>query len=283
MTIDLHTHSTASDGTDSPAELVAAAAEAGVGTLAITDHDTTAGWAEAAGAASRVGVTLVRGIEISTQYRGISIHLLGYLLDPDDPDLGAELAAARASRDVRLDRIVRRMAADGVPVTVEEVRAQVQDGATVGRPHIADALVASGVVADRDEAFATYLHGSSPYYVPHYAPDALRAVGLVVAAGGVAVIAHPFANRRGRTVGEADVEELATAGLAGLEVGHRDHDAGEQAAAARLVARLGLLATGSSDYHGTGKPNRLGEHTTDPRVLAEIEERSSGVTGILRR
>ncbi len=282
MAIDLHTHSSASDGTDAPADLVAAAAAAGVTTLAITDHDTTAGWDEAAGAAAREGVALVRGIEVSTQHRGISIHLLGYLVDPDHPGLRAELDVTRESRRTRLDRIVERMAAAGVPVTAGTVRAQVSDGATVGRPHIADALVAAGVVADRDEAFATYLHGHSPYYVPHYAPDTLHAVRLVVDAGGVPVMAHPFANRRGRTVTEDDVAELAEAGLAGLEVDHRDHDAGERAAARDLARRLGLLTTGASDYHGAGKPNRLGENTTSPEVLAALEERAGSRTPVLR-
>ena len=275
--IDLHTHSTASDGTDSPAELVAAAAEAGVTTLAITDHDTTRGWSEAAAAARSEGVDLVRGIEVSCSHRGTSVHLLGYLFDPDEPELGAELAAARESRRTRLDRMVEAMVADGVPIDAEQVREQVSPGATVGRPHIADALVASGAARDRDEAFARYLHGRSRYYIPHYAPDPVRAVRLVVAAGGVAVMAHPFAGSRGRTVTEQVVGEMVDAGLAGLEACHSDHSREERRYAEALASRLGLLVTGSSDYHGRGKSNRLGENATAPHVLAAIEERAAGV------
>lgn len=282
MSIDLHAHSTASDGTQAPAEVVRAAAAAGLEVLALTDHDTYAGWEPAAQEALATGVALVRGVEISCQHRGISIHLLGYLVDPAHPGLGAELARARQSRDTRIVRMVERMAADGIPVTVEQVRARAGAGATMGRPHIADALVAGGHVATRDEAFTTLLHNESEYYIPHYAPDPVRAVELVVEAGGVAVMAHPFANRRGRTVEDSVIAGMAEAGMAGLEVWHPDHNASEVAHALSLAGRLGLLETGSSDYHGTGKVNRLGQHTTAPEVLARIEELASGVVGVVR-
>ncbi|KRE42102.1 PHP domain-containing protein [Knoellia sp. Soil729] len=276
MTIDLHAHSTASDGTESPAELVAAARAAGVTMLAITDHDTTAGWAEAVEAAVRLGVQLVRGIEISCSRDHRSIHLLGYLPDPDDPRLAAELARARDSRVTRMDRIIERMADDGIPVTVEEVRAQVAPGATLGRPHLADALVAKGIVEDRDAAFRDLLHDGSKYYVGHYAPDPATAIALVRDAGGVPVLAHPFAMRTA-TISDELVEELAAAGLAGLEAHHRDHEPGDVERALRLADRHDLVVTGSSDYHGTGKLNRLGEHTTDPREWSRIVEQSHGV------
>jgi predicted metal-dependent phosphoesterase TrpH len=172
--------------------------------------------------------------------------------------------------------MVAKMAADGIPVTIEEVRAQVEPGATPGRPHIADALVASGVVAHRDEAFARWLGGRSPYYVEHYAPDPVRAVEIVRAAGGVPVVAHPRSVNRGRVVSDALVEELAAAGLAGLEVHHRDHTPDAVAHLDDLARALGLLATGSSDYHGTGKLNRIGEHTTTPQVLEAIEALGTG-------
>jgi len=274
--IDLHTHSTASDGTEAPADVVAAAAAAGLDVVALTDHDTTLGWAPASEAVGRHGVALVPGIEISCQRAGHSIHLLGYLTDPDHAGLGAELARARRSRVVRLERMVERMAADGIPISFAEVQAQVPLGATAGRPHIADALVHKGVIAHRDEAFVDWLGSSSPYYVRHYAPDPVAAVRLVLDAGGVPVIAHPFSGTRPGSLPIRLVEEMAAAGLAGLEVGHRDHDVHTQAMAARLAARLGLLVTGSSDYHGSGKRNRLGENTTDPEVLAEIEARATG-------
>lgn len=276
MKIDLHTHSSASDGTHSPAELVAEAKAAGLDMVALTDHDTTAGWDEAMGAALQIGIALVRGIEISCSRAYRSIHLLGYLPDPDDPRLARELARARDSRVTRMDRMIERMAADGIPVTVAEVRAQLAPGATLGRPHLADALVAKGVVPDRDAAFRDLLHDGSRYYVGHYAPDPVTAIQLVRGAGGVPVLAHPFAMRTA-TVSDEMVEELAAAGLAGLEAHHRDHDEADVERAVRLADQHGLVVTGSSDYHGTGKLNRLGEHTTTPRQWSRIVEQSSGV------
>jgi len=278
VAIDLHTHSSASDGTEPPAVVVEQAAREGLTAVALTDHDTTRGWAEAADAARASGIRLVPGIEVSCTRRYQSIHLLAYLPDPDDPDLVAELERARESRDTRLDRMVALMAADGIPVTVEAVRAQVEPGATVGRPHIADALVAAGVVPHRDEAFARWLGNRSPYYVSHYAPDPVAAVRVVRAAGGVPVIAHPWSGTRGRVVPDALVEEMAAAGLAGLEVHHRDHTADAVRHLGSLARALGLLATGSSDYHGEGKVNRLGEHTTDPVVLEAIEGLGTGTS-----
>jgi len=277
MRIDLHTHSSASDGTQPPADVVASAARAGLDVLALTDHDTTMGWGEAAAAATRLGITLVRGIEISCQHEGISIHLLGYLQDPEAPGLLGELDRSRQSRVNRLRRIVDLMSRD-VPLTWEEVLEQIEPGATVGRPHVADALVAKGIVASRDDAFAEYLYGGSKYHVSHYAPDPVRAVTLLGEAGGVAVMAHPFASKRGRVVDDSLIEAMADAGMAGLEVHHRDHSADQVRHGLDLAASLGLFVTGSSDYHGAGKPNLLGENTTDPVVLQCIEDLATGVT-----
>jgi predicted metal-dependent phosphoesterase TrpH len=282
VAIDLHTHSNASDGTHDPGQVVAEAAAHGLRTIALTDHDTTAGWAEAATAARELGIDLVPGIELSTQHHGISVHLLGYLIDPDHPALRHEMERARASRDTRMERMVEKLAADGIPVTLEAVRAQAKPGATLGRPHVADALVEVGYVPDRDAAFADLLHDRSPYYVHHYAPDVVRAVELVREAGGVPVMAHPFANRRGRTVTDHVIEQMAEAGLAGLEAHHRDHLAPERTHAIALAERLGLFVTGSSDYHGTGKENRIGENTTEPAVLAQIEEQATSGTAVVR-
>ncbi|PFG42377.1 hypothetical protein ATJ88_1035 [Isoptericola jiangsuensis] len=274
--IDLHTHSRASDGTETPRELLAAAAAAGVRVVALTDHDTTAGWAEAAEAVAATGVALVRGIELSTRAAtpdgGISVHLLAYLPDPAHPDLVAAMDRTRDDRVARARRMVDLLAQDH-PLTWDDVLAQTADGATVGRPHLADALVAAGVVADRDEAFATILHPGARYYVPHYAPDTVDAVRAVLAAGGVPVMAHPRAGRRGRVVTDDTIAELAAAGMAGLEVDHRDHDDVERSALRGLATDLGLLVTGSSDYHGTGKLNRIGERTTAPEVLDAIAAR----------
>ena len=279
MLIDLHTHSSASDGTDTPAGVVAAAAQAGIDVVGLTDHDTTLGWDEATGAASVTGVAVVVGTEISARDHGISIHLLSYLQDPHHPALAATLERTRNARLVRAHTMVERLGAD-YDLTWDDVVAQTSLDTTVGRPHIADALVASGATADRSAAFASMLSPRSKYYVPHYAPEALDAVAAVRAAGGVPVFAHPGALARGRVVSDSVIEEMVGAGLAGLEVHHRDHSPQQVARLTALAVRFGLLITGSSDYHGTGKPNRLGENVTDPAVLAAIEEQ--GTTAVAR-
>jgi predicted metal-dependent phosphoesterase TrpH len=267
--IDLHTHSTASDGTDSPSGLVAAAAAAGLDALAITDHDTTAGWEHATRTAQRCGVLLVPGAEISCRVDGIAVHLLSYLQDPTSPELLATLAE---SRDVRLSR-ARRMTellGHDYPITWDDVLAQAAQGATVGRPHVADALVAEGIVAGRDEAFATLLADGSPYVVHQGAPHPVDVVRQVRAAGGVPVIAHAFASARGRIVSEAVLEEMVEAGMAGVEVDHRDHRPEDRARLRAFAAAHDLFTTGASDYHGTGKQNRLGENATSPEDFEQL-------------
>jgi 3',5'-nucleoside bisphosphate phosphatase len=276
MRIDLHTHSMASDGRESPAEVIASAAQTGLDVVALTDHDTTAGWAQAAAAAEREGIALVRGIEISCKDNGISIHLLGYLHDPSASGLLDELERSRESRTSRAQRIVERISQD-LPLDWDDVLKQIGPGATIGRPHIADAMVANGIVDSRDDAFRVYLNSGSPYYATHYAVDAVQAVRLVVAAGGVAVMAHPLASKRGRVVDDSVIESMAEAGMAGLEVHHRDHTPEQVRHGLDLAASLDLFVTGSSDYHGDGKVNRLGENTTDPLVLQRIEDLSTGV------
>lgn len=279
MVIDLHTHSWVSDGTDSPRELMFAAARAGVGLVALTDHDTTAGWAEAAAAVPESGVGLVRGTEISCTSGGISVHLLSYLHDPDHEQLQEAFRAARSFRLGRAERMVAKINAD-FPLTWQEVSAQASPGATIGRPHIADALVARGYAADRSAAFAKILSSSGPYYVRYEVPEVTEMVRLVLAAGGVPVIAHPRARIRGRVVSDEVIAELAALGMAGIEVDHRDHTGADREHLRGLAAELGVFVTGSSDYHGRGKPNRLGENTTDPGVLARIEE--LGLLEVLR-
>jgi predicted metal-dependent phosphoesterase TrpH len=267
--IDLHVHSTASDGTDSPAQVMADAAAAGLDVVALTDHDTTAGWGSAAAAARELGITLVPGAEISCQVDGIGVHMLSYLHDPKDRALLAEAAQTRLDRLDRAKRMVQRMSRD-FDITWADVMKHVDPAATVGRPHLADALVASGVVRSRDEAFATILSARSPYYLGHYAPDAERMVRLIRNAGGVPVMAHPMAGRRGQLVSLDDIAYLADAGLLGLEVEHRDNAPRDREILRGLAADLGLLTTGSSDFHGTGKQNRIGENTTAPEVLEKI-------------
>ncbi|MDQ1618026.1 MAG: 3,5-nucleoside bisphosphate phosphatase [Actinomycetota bacterium] len=275
MLIDLHAHSSASDGTESPAELMQAARAAGLDVVALTDHDTTSGWSEAAEAVP-AGMTLVRGTEISCAVGGVSLHLLAYLFDPEHAELRAELDLAFDDRIPRAQAIVARLGEAGHPITWQHVLDQLEPGATVGRPHIADALVAVGVVPDRSTAFADLLHNGSRFFVDHYAVEPVRAVQLVRAAGGVAVFAHPAASHRGRTVDESVIHDLADAGLAGLEVDHRDNPPEARERLRGIAAERGLLVTGSSDYHGSGKPNRLGENSTDPEVFAALVAQATG-------
>nr|WP_205709327.1 PHP domain-containing protein [Kineococcus siccus] len=265
----MHTHSDASDGTQPPADVVASAAAAGLDVVALTDHDTSAGWAEAVAAGERLGVRVLPGVEISCLQRGISVHLLSYLHDPAHHALAALLDGSRTSRLTRARSMVERLGVD-TGLTWEDVLAQVHGDATVGRPHIADALVAKGLVPDRDEAFATWLSGRSRYFVPHSAPDPLEAVRLVREAGGVPVLAHPAASKRGSCIGDTDIDEMVDAGLLGLEVDHRDHSEDERAHLRDVAAGLGLLVTGSSDYHGAGKKNLIGENLTSPDVLEGV-------------
>lgn len=270
MLIDLHAHTQASDGTDTPTELIVAAAERGLDVVAITDHDSTDGWDEAVQAAVEHGITLVRGIEVSCTAGGISLHVLGYLHDPMYAPLVAELSHARESRGTRARRITDKLAAADVPIEYADVLAQVTAGATVGRPHIADALVAKGVVPGRDEAFRQFLYDGSPYYARHYAPSAVEGVRLIIAAGGVPVMAHPFAAKRGRIVADEVIEQMAEAGLVGLEAYHPDHSPEQEAHTLDLARGLGLLVTGASDYHGSGKVNRLADCTTSPEAYEAL-------------
>ncbi|WP_102160885.1 PHP domain-containing protein [Zhihengliuella halotolerans] len=276
MLIDLHTHSRVSDGTESPRALMRSAAQAGVDVVALTDHDQTAGWAEAAEAADDYGVGFVPGMEISCKTStGISVHLLSYLHDPKDPGLLAEVDRARDSRVLRARRMVELLGED-FPISWELVQEHTADGATMGRPHIADALVAAGVVSTRTEAFESVLTPRSRYYVGHFAIEPAHAVRLVRAAGGVPVFAHPVASARGRVVGDEVFEEMIAAGLMGLEIEHRDNPEHGRHMLRRIAAEHGLIATGSSDYHGSGKPNRLGENSTSVEALGLILAAGTG-------
>lgn len=279
MRIDLHAHTTFSDGTDTPSELLVNAKKAGLDAVAIVDHDSTLGWAEATESARSTEVALVRGAEISAKHNGISVHLLSYLHDPTHPILVAQNNKVRDARITRARYMVDALTPD-FGITWDDVLAQTVEGTTIGRPHIADAIVASGAVANRSEAFATMLFPGSKYYVPHFAPEATDAIAAIKAAGGVAVFAHPVAYARGRVVPDHVIEEFADAGLDGIEVFHRDNAEEHRGRLIEIAHNLDLLITGSSDYHGDGKPNRLGENTTDPEVFLQIEE--IGVTPVVR-
>jgi predicted metal-dependent phosphoesterase TrpH len=276
--IDLHAHSNVSDGTETPAGVITSAVAAGLDAVALTDHDSTDGWEAAAAAALEHGIAFVPGMEISCRTeQGISVHLLSYLHDPAHPGLLEEITKAKDARLTRAEHMVTLLSED-YPLTWDDVIHHVAPGATVGRPHIADALVAAGVVADRSEAFTSILTSHSRYFVQHYAPNPAVAVELVRAAGGVPVFAHPVASSRGRIVGERAYKDMIDAGLLGLEVEHRDNPEEGRTFLRKLAAEHGLFVTGSSDYHGAGKPNLLGENMTSPEVLAQIEELATGST-----
>ncbi|MGK5450142.1 PHP domain-containing protein [Streptomyces radiopugnans] len=279
MRIDLHTHSTASDGTDTPAELVRRAAAAGLDVVALTDHDTVAGHAEAI-AALPAGLTLVPGAELSCRLDGVSLHMLAYLFDPAEPELARERELVRDDRVPRAQGMVARLRELGVPITWERVAGIAGDG-SVGRPHIASAMVELGIVETVSDAFtAEWIADDGRAYVGKHELDPFEAVRLIKGAGGVAVFAHPLAVKRGRCVPESAIAELAAAGLDGIEADHMDHDAATRERLRGMARDLGLLATGSSDYHGSRKTCRLGEYTTDPDVYAEIAARGSGTAPV---
>ena len=279
MRIDLHTHSSVSDGTETPAALLATAREAGLDVLALTDHDTTDGWVLAA-AARPPGMTVVPGMELSCRWfpegdRPISVHLLAYLFDPEHPGLMSERTRLREERLDRGEKIAAALAAAGYPVSWERIVAA-SEGGVVGRPHIARALVDAGVVKSVDSAFATLLHPRSPHYVAKRDTDVHEGIALVRAAGGVPVFAHGLATKRGRVVGDDAIRAMVDAGLMGLEVDHPDHSEEEREHLRGLARELGLIVTGSSDYHGTNKTTPIGACTTDPEQLEVLLAAGTG-------
>jgi predicted metal-dependent phosphoesterase TrpH len=272
---DLHLHSHHSDGTETPAEVMRQAHAHGVRTAALTDHDRTSGWDEAGRAAVALGMTFISGMELSAKHEWRSVHVLGYLFDPSDTALAAETARIRDDRVGRAERIVRHIGRD-YDLHWDDVVAQTVADATVGRPHIADALVARGIVRDRTEAFDGILHPRAGYYEPHYAPDPLTAVRLITEAGGVAVIAHPVTSGRDRMMPVPFIERLIAAGLGGFEIDHRENTASGKKLLREIAETHDLIVTGSSDYHGSGKPNLPGENTTSEEMVARLIARASG-------
>jgi predicted metal-dependent phosphoesterase TrpH len=270
--IDLHTHSNRSDGTESPGELVRRAHAEGIDVLALTDHDTTAGWQEAAETAESTGVTLVRGIEVSCTFVGYGVHLLAYLPDPTYPALADELRRVLDGRNSRLPATLGRLRDLGIDIDVADVRAVAGETAAMGRPHVADALVALGVVADRNEAFDRYLGPQGPAYVHRYAADLETMIGTVADAGGVTVLAHPWASRHDHeALDDRGIAWLQQAGLSGVEVDHEDHAPDVRVRLRALAERLDLVVTGSSDHHGDGKVDHdLGCNTTAPAELRRL-------------
>lgn len=271
MRIDLHTHSSASDGTDTPGDLVRAAKAAGLDVVALTDHDAMSGWAEAAQTADEVGITLVPGLEISTAHHHRGVHLLAYLPDPTDPALAAALDRILAGRTARTPAIVSALREHGIDITEDDVRRESGGSVAAGRPHVADALVRLGHAGDRTQAFTDLLNPGKPGYANRYAAPLEEMIPLVTGAGGVAVIAHPW-GRSGRSVLDAaTLAEMKDLGLAGIEVDHQDHSDAERAELREIAAGLDLLVTGSSDHHGLGKIDHdLGVNTTDPEQYERL-------------
>ncbi len=273
MRIDLHTHSLASDGTDSPGDLVRAAKRAGLDVVALTDHDTTDGWAEAGTVADEVGIRLIPGMELSTKHNGLSMHLLAYHPDQEHPELAATVQQVLQGRTDRMPMMVERLRQAGIDITVPDVERQAGSTSATGRPHVADALVELGVVAHRNDAFERFLSRGGPGYVERYAASTSEMIALVRAAGGVPVLAHAWGRHGPDAVTEADFADFVEAGLLGLEVDHQDHTPLMREQLRGIARNLDLIITGSSDHHGTGKKNHdLGVNTTHPDELARIDE-----------
>ena len=279
MRIDLHCHSTASDGTEPPAEVVRRAGQAGLDVLALTDHDTLAGHA-AARRALPPGLDLVTGMELSCRLAGHSVHMLCYGLGrAEGSELEAECAAIVAARRGRARGMVDRLRDLGVGVTWPQVEA-LATGGVVGRPHIARAMVAAGAIEAPEQAFTPEWIGTGGRaYVRRYALDPVRALGLIAEAGGAAVLAHPGAVSRGWKIPDETVSRLASAGLAGLEVWHPDHDAAERSRLGALAAGLGLVPTGGSDDHGSLTGHRIGRETCPPESYERLVARYGGPAG----
>jgi 3',5'-nucleoside bisphosphate phosphatase len=269
--IDLHTHTTFSDGTFSPEELVALARERALTVVAVTDHDSTEGIGRAVEAARDEGPEIVPGVEFSTVRDGHGIHVLAYWLDLDHERFQSELRRLRDDRFSRGQRMVAKLRELGYPISFERVQ-EIAEGKNIVRPHIAQALVEAGVVATIEDAFTLALiKDGGRAYVEKHALDPVAALELIKEAEGLAVVAHPGLFREGLGVPDEVIEELAAAGLDGIEARHPDHPPGAETRYRKMARRLGLVVTGSSDCHGTRyDPVRLGSVTTDPEEFARL-------------
>ena len=279
MRADLHSHSSASDGTDPPAEVMRRAGAAQLDVIALTDHDTVAGHWEASGALP-AGVTMLPGMELSCRLEGHSVHLLAYLFDPADERLAGEMAEIRESRLHRARAMVNKLSALGAPVTWDQV-SEIAAGGVVGRPHLARALVDAGVVPTVADAFTPeWIGPGGRAHVARYALDPSRAVRLVRAAGGVSVLAHPRGAERGWRIPDEVVEELADAGLTGIEVCHPQHDDAERKLLTDLASRLDLVASGGSDDHGSLTGYRLGTEVAPAGAYERLVEQATGASPV---
>jgi len=271
MRVDLHVHSDNSDGAFPPEEVVRIARDAGLDGIALTDHDSTAGFAPARDAGEKLGLRVIPGSEISAVYKGGSVHVLGYFLDTEHPRLVEELGAIRDDREWRARGMIEKLNALGVPVTFEQVRA-IAKGESIVRPHVAQAMVDLGVISSTVDAFTPeWILEDGRAYVEKKALTPEGAVTLIGEAGGVAVIAHPVWHPKEPEEQATFIERLASIGLAGIEVDHPDHDPPTRERFRALAGRLGLVSTGSSDYHGNDHGGAIGANVTSPEVLAELE------------
>jgi len=275
MRVDLHVHSNNSDGAFPPEEVARIAREAGLDGIALTDHDSTAGFPAARDAGEPLGLRVIPGSEISAVYQGGSVHILGYFLDTSHPRLVEELGAIRDDREWRAKGMISKLNALGVPVTFEQVR-KIAKGESIVRPHVAQAMVDLGVIKSTVDAFTPdWILEGGRAYVEKKALTPEAAVTLIGEAGGVAVIAHPVWHPKEPDGQEGLIDLLVPLGLAGIEVDHPDHDPPTRERFRALAAGKGLVATGSSDYHGNDHGGRIGENTTAPDVLDELEQLAS--------
>ncbi|HUL86274.1 MAG TPA: PHP domain-containing protein [Actinomycetota bacterium] len=270
---DLHTHSTYSDGTATPAENVRLAIERGLEGIAVTDHDTTGGYADAFAAAEGTPLQIIPGIEFSAEYEGASLHVLAYWADPEHDGLREELRRLSDTRFRRGEQMVEKLQELGYDVSFERVRAIAGDD-LIARPHLAQAMVEAGIVPTEEEAFDRFISDGGIAYVPKHALDPLDAIALIADAGGACVLAHPGMWRDADAVPQELIERMATAGMAGLEVDHPDHDEAQRAAYRRLAERLDLVPTGASDCHGARYGFRLGVCTTPREVVDDLRARA---------
>jgi predicted metal-dependent phosphoesterase TrpH len=274
---DLHTHSIFSDGTETPARNVAMARERGLAGIGVTDHDTFAGLEEAQAAGAEQGVAIVPGIEFSAEYDGASLHVLGYWVDPSHEELRAELRRLTDTRFRRGEMMVEKLQAAGYDISFDDVRRIAGDD-LIARPHVAQAMVEAGIVQTEKEAFDRYIADGGIAYVPKHALHPVDALRLIGDAGGACVLAHPAMWKGSRAVPDELIAEMATQGMAGLEVDHPDHDAASRALYREMAERLDLVPTGASDCHGARYDYRLGCESTPPELVDELRRRAGRVS-----
>jgi 3',5'-nucleoside bisphosphate phosphatase len=270
---DLHSHSSFSDGTETPTRNVAMALERGLDGLGVTDHDTTAGLQEASAAAAGTELEVVPGIEFSAEYSGASLHVLAYWIDAEHAGLVEELRRLTDTRFRRGEMMIEKLRDLGYDISFERVR-EIAGAELIARPHIAQAMVEAGIVATEKQAFERFISDDGPAYVPKHALHPMAALALIREAGGICVLAHPGMWKGSGSVPDELIEQMAAGGMAGLEVDHPDHEDEQRTRYRELARRLDLVPTGGSDCHGARYAYRLGSVTTDAERFAELRRRA---------